>query len=352
MSRYIESSASEPPALCSFTEKVQTVVKDIPFETPLRPQSLHEFVGQDSLRERLQLLIAAAKLRKEPAPHCLFGGPPGLGKTTLANIVAKSMQSNLVVTSGPALEKAGDLAGLLTNLQEGDILFIDEIHRLSRTLEEYLYPAMEDFSLDLMLDSGPSARSVKLQLKPFTLVGATTRLGALTDPLRSRFGLTLRLEYYPADILAKVVMRTSALLNIPLDQPSALAIAKRARGTPRIANHLVRWVRDYSQIRANHQINQEIVGQALDMLAIDLAGLDELDKKFLHILIDHYQGGPVGLNTLAVALSEAPETIEEVLEPYLIQEGYIQRTPRGRQATEKAYKHMGCISHTFGDAPL
>lgn len=333
MSRCIESTLAE---------------EDLPFEMPLRPQSLSEFVGQDALRERLELLIAAAQLRGEPAPHCLFGGPPGLGKTTLAHIVAKSMKSNLVVTSGPAIEKAGDLAGLLTNLQIGDILFIDEIHRLSRTLEEYLYPAMEDFSLDLMLDSGPSARSVKIQLKPFTLIGATTRLGMLTDPLRSRFGLTLRLEYYPAEILAKVVMRTGRLLNIPLDTDCALTIARRARGTPRIANHLVRWVRDYSQIRANHQVNQEIVDQALNMLAIDTCGLDELDKKLLHILIDHYQGGPVGLSTLAIALSEAPETIEEVLEPYLIQEGYMQRTPRGRQATEKAYRHMGFLPHPHG----
>lgn len=337
MSRCIESSLAE---------------KDPPFEMPLRPQSLSEFVGQDALRERLELLIAAAQLRKEPVPHCLFGGPPGLGKTTLAYIVAKSMQSNLVVTAGPAIEKAGDLAGLLTNLQPGDILFIDEIHRLSRTLEEYLYPAMEDFSLDLMLDSGPSARSVKIKLKPFTLIGATTRLGALTDPLRSRFGLTLRLEYYPAEILAKVVMRTSRLLGIPLDVPCALAVAKRARGTPRIANHLVRWVRDYAQIRANHQVNQDVIDQALNMLAIDTCGLDELDKKLLHILIDHYQGGPVGLSTLAIALSEAPETIEEVLEPYLIQEGYMQRTPRGRQATEKAYRHMGFLPHPHGATHL
>lgn len=325
MSRCIESTLAE---------------KDVPFEMPLRPQTLSEFVGQNALRERLELLIAAAKLRGEPVSHCLFGGPPGLGKTTLAHILAKAMNSNLVVTSGPAIEKAGDLAGLLTHLQKGDILFIDEIHRLSRTLEEYLYPAMEDFALDLILDSGPNARCVKIQLEPFTLVGATTRLGLLTDPLRSRFGLTLRLEYYPADILAKVVMRTSQLLHIPLDLSCALAIAKRARGTPRIANHLVRWVRDYSQIRANHQINQDIVDQALHMLAIDTCGLDELDKKLLHILIDHYQGGPVGLSTLAIALGEDPQTIEEVLEPYLIQEGYIQRTPRGRQATEKAYRHM------------
>lgn len=335
MSRCVESVESVESTLAE---------KDPPFEMPLRPQTLDEFVGQHAIRERLELLIAAAQQRGEPVSHCLFGGPPGLGKTTLAHIVAKSMKSNLVVTSGPAIEKAGDLAGLLTNLQQGDVLFIDEIHRLSRTLEEYLYPAMEDFSLDLMLDSGANARSVKIQLKPFTLVGATTRLGLLTDPLRSRFGLTLRLEYYPADILAKVVMRTSQLLNIPLDELSALAIAKRARGTPRIANHLVRWVRDYSQIRASNQINQEIVDQALTMLAIDTCGLDELDKKLLHILIDHYQGGPVGLSTLAIAVGEDPQTIEEVLEPYLIQEGYIQRTPRGRQATEKAYRHMESVT--------
>lgn len=328
MTRCVESSVAE---------------KDIPFEMPLRPQTLGEFVGQDALRERLELLIAAAQLRGEPISHCLFGGPPGLGKTTLANIVAKSMKSNLVVTSGPAIEKAGDLAGILTNLQAGDVLFIDEIHRLNRTIEEFLYPAMEDFVLDIVIDSGSNARSVKIQLPPFTVIGATTRLGSLSDPLRSRFGQILRLEYYPAEILAQVVMRTSQLLQIPLDAASALDIAKRARGTPRIVNHLVRWVRDYSQIRASHKINQEIVNQALNMLAIDVCGLDALDKKFLHILIEHYQGGPVGLNTLAIAIGEEPQTIEEVLEPYLIQEGYIQRTPRGRQATEKAYRHMESV---------
>lgn len=337
MARCVESSITE---------------KDIPFEMPLRPQTLGDFVGQNALRERLELLIAAAKLRKEPISHCLFGGPPGLGKTTLANIVAKSMQSNLVVTSGPAIEKAGDLAGILTGLQPGDVLFIDEIHRLNRTIEEFLYPAMEDFVLDIVIDSGSNARSVKIQLPPFTVIGATTRLGAISDPLRSRFGQIFRLEYYPAEILAQVVMRTSQLLQIPLDPLSALDIAKRARGTPRIVNHFVRWVRDYSQIRASHQINQEVVNQALNMLAIDICGLDALDKKFLQILIEHYQGGPVGLSTLAIAIGEEPQTIEEVLEPYLIQEGYIQRTPRGRQATEKAYKHMESVHSQYGASHL
>lgn len=315
--------------------------EDATFEVPLRPQSLADFVGQEALRERLEVVIGAARQRGEPLGHCLFGGPPGLGKTTLAHILAKAMGTNLVVTSGPTVEKPGDLAGLLTNLQEGDILFIDEVHRLSRPVEEYLYPAMEDFALDLIIDSGPNARSIKVKVKPFTLVGATTRLGLLTGPLRSRFGVALRLNYYEPETLARVVERTARILNLEMDPHSAFEIAKRARGTPRIANNLLRWVRDYSQMRTGSQLNCEIVGDALNMLAIDACGLDEIDKKILEVIIDHYAGGPVGLNTLAVAVGEEPHTLEEVHEPYLILQGFIKRTPRGREATIRAYRHLG-----------
>lgn len=315
--------------------------EDIAFEVPLRPQSLSEFIGQDALRDRLEVFIGAAQQRKEPLGHCLFGGPPGLGKTTLAHILAKAMGTNLVVTSGPAIEKPGDLAGVLTNLKSGDVLFIDEIHRLSRSVEEYLYPAMEDFSLDLIIDSGPSARSVKVKLNPFTLVGATTRLGLLTGPLRSRFGVTLRLDYYPSEVLSTVVKRTGRILNLDIDSDCSYEIANRARGTPRIANNLLRWVRDYSQMRAGSQMNKAIAQDALAMLSIDECGLDELDKKILEVIIDHYNGGPVGVNTIAVAVGEEAHTIEEVHEPYLILQGFIKRTPRGREVTDRAYTHLG-----------
>lgn len=317
------------------------VEEDVAFEVPLRPQSMSEFIGQDALRDRLDVFIGAAKQRSEPLGHCLFGGPPGLGKTTLAHILAKSMGTNLVVTSGPVIEKPGDLAGLLTNLKTGDVLFIDEVHRISRNVEEYLYPAMEDFSLDLIIDSGPSARSVKVKLNPFTLVGATTRLGLLTGPLRSRFAVTLRLDYYTPELLATVVQRTGRILNIDVDAPVALEIGKRARGTPRIANHLLRWVRDYSQMRTEGRLDLKVVQDALQMLAIDACGLDEMDKKILEVIIDSYDGGPVGLNTLAVAVGEEPHTIEEVHEPYLILQGFIKRTPRGREVTHRAYRHLG-----------
>lgn len=317
------------------------VEEDVAFEVPLRPQSLTEFIGQDTLRDRLDVFMGAAKKRSEPLGHCLFGGPPGLGKTTLAHILAKSMGTNLVVTSGPVIEKPGDLAGLLTNLKAGDVLFIDEVHRLSRNVEEYLYPAMEDFSLDLIIDSGPSARSVKVKLNPFTLVGATTRLGLLTGPLRSRFAVTLRLDYYTPELLATVVQRTGRILNIDLDPAVALEIGKRARGTPRIANHLLRWVRDYSQMRSAGRLDLQTVQAALEMLAIDACGLDEMDKKILEVIIDNYGGGPVGLNTVAVAVGEEPHTLEEVYEPYLILQGFIKRTPRGREVTHRAYQHLG-----------
>lgn len=315
--------------------------QDVTFEVPLRPQSLTDFVGQDSIRERLEVMMGAAKKRNEQLGHCLFSGPPGLGKTTLANILAKSMGTNLVVTSGPVIEKPGDLAGVLTNLKKGDILFIDEIHRMNRAVEEYLYQAMEDFALDLLIDSGPNARSVQVKLNAFTLAGATTRLGLLTSPLRSRFAFTCRLDYYPHDILQQIILRTSRILNLTLDEKSAEAIAKRSRGTPRIANNLLRWVRDYSQMRTGNKITPEVVHEALQMLSIDEKGLDEMDKKILNIIIDHYAGGPVGVNTIAVAVGEEASTIEEVYEPYLIMQGFIKRTPRGREVTSLAYEHLG-----------
>lgn len=322
------------------TEKASYIYEDAAFEVPLRPQSLTDFIGQNQIRDRLDVLIAAAKQRGESLGHCLFSGPPGLGKTTLANILAKVMGSNIVITSGPVIEKPGDLAGVLTNLKDGDVLFIDEIHRLNRTIEEYLYPAMEDYVLDLMIDSGPSARSVQVGLKKFTLVGATTRTGLLTAPLRSRFAFTCRLDYYePAD-LEKIIQRTSRILNLEIDKDACMEIAQRSRGTPRIANNLLRWVRDYAQIRANNQISQEVVFKALEMLSIDEKGLDEMDIKILDVIIKHYKGGPVGLNTIAMAIGEEAHTIEEVYEPYLIMQGFIKRTPRGREVTMLGHEHM------------
>lgn len=315
--------------------------QDASFETPLRPQCLEDFLGQEHVRERLEVFIGAAKKRKDTLGHALFYGPPGLGKTTLAHIIAKSMGTNLVVTSGPIIEKAGDLAGILTNLKEGDVLFIDEIHRLNRTVEEYLYPAMEDFSLDLMIDSGPSARSVQVTLNRFTLVGATTRSGLISAPLRSRFCFNCRLDYYEPEILKTILLRSAKILAISLDEPSALEIAKRSRGTPRIANNLLRWVRDFAQMRTDNKIDKTTVESALAMLSIDHLGLDEMDKKVLAVLIDHYQGGPVGLGTLALAVGEEADTISEVYEPYLIMQGFLRRTPRGREATSLAYQHLG-----------
>lgn len=317
------------------------VKEDEAFDIPLRPQSLAEFAGQDQIRERLEVVIGAAKQRGDVLGHCLFSGPPGLGKTTLANILAKAMGTNLVVTSGPAIEKAGDLAGVLTNLKEGDILFIDELHRLNRSVEEYLYPAMEDFALDLMIDSGPSARTVQVKLNRFTLVGATTRVGLLTAPMRSRFGFNCRLDYYPPQILETILKRTGRILNLDLTSHCAMEIAKRARGTPRVANNLLRWVRDFSQMRSNSQITKDVVDQALNMLSVDEKGLDEMDKKILNVIIDHYCGGPVGINTIAVAIGEEGSTIEEVNEPYLIMQGFLKRTPRGREVTALGYEHMG-----------
>lgn len=314
--------------------------QDATFEVPLRPQGLHEFVGQDSVKERLEVMIGAAKQRGEPLGHCLFNGPPGLGKTTLASILAKAMGTKLVVTSGPVIEKPGDLAGVLTSLKEGDVLFIDEIHRMNRAVEEYIYTAMEDFMLDLVIDSGPSARTIQVKLNKFTLAGATTRCGLLTAPLRSRFAFTCRLDYYPADTLQTIILRTGRILNVQIDSAAAMAIAKRSRGTPRIANNLLRWVRDYAQMRANNQINEQTAMKALDMWLIDEKGLDETDKRILEVLIDFYHGGPVGVNTIAAAIGEEAETIEEVHEPYLLMQGFIERTPRGRKATALAYQHL------------
>lgn len=314
--------------------------EDKSFEVPLRPQSLSDFVGQDMVRDRLEVFIGAAKQRKEPLGHCLFSGPPGLGKTTLATILSKAMGTNLVVTSGPVIDKPGDLAGVLTNLQEGDVLFIDELHRLNRSVEEYLYSAMEDFVLDLMIDSGPNSRSVQVKLNKFTLAGATTRLGLLTAPLRSRFAFTTRLDYYEPEVLVKIVQRTGRILNLVIDDDGAMEIARRSRGTPRVANNLLRWVRDYSQMRADNIVNRDVVKKALAMIAIDDLGLDEMDKKILETLIDHHKGGPVGLNTIAAAIGEEGHTIEEVHEPYLIMQGLLKRTPRGREVTARAYQHL------------
>lgn len=316
------------------------IKEDVSFEMPLRPACLEDFIGQEEVKERLDVLMGAAKLRGEALGHSIFSGPPGLGKTTLAHIVAKSMGSSLVISSGPVLEKPSDLVGILTNLQEGDILFIDEIHRLPRNVEEYLYPAMEDFMIDLMIDSGPHARSVQLKLNHFTLIGATTRFGLLSAPLRSRFPFTCRLDYYPIEALEKILKRTSHLLKLVFDEEALSEIASRGRGTPRIANNLLRWVRDYAQMRAGNKINKEVAISALKMLSIDERGLDELDKRILTVLIDHYEGGPVGINTIAVAIGEESHTIEEVYEPFLILQGFLKRTPRGRMATSLAYQHL------------
>jgi Holliday junction DNA helicase RuvB len=312
----------------------------VPFEAPLRPLSLDDFTGQESVKERLTVLIGAAKQRGEALGHCLFNGPPGLGKTTLAHIIAKAMGTQCIVSSGPVLEKAGDLAGILTNLKEGDVFFIDEIHRLSRSVEEYLYTAMEDFSLDLLIDSGPAARSVQVKLNRFSLVGATTRVGLLSSPLRSRFALNLRLDYYAPNVLEQILLRSAKILKVVLDKEAAGAIALRARGTPRIANNLLRWVRDYAQMQGTSRIDAKTAGIALDMLHIDHLGLDEMDKKILQVMIAHYQGGPVGISTLAAALAEEAHTLEEVHEPFLILQGFIKRTPRGRVATPLAYAHL------------
>jgi Holliday junction DNA helicase RuvB len=314
---------------------------DAALEMTLRPSLFSEFTGQAKVKERLEITVAAAKGRAEPIDHVLLSGPPGLGKTTLANIIAKAMGANLKNTSGPTIEKAGDLAGLLTNLEEGDVLFIDEIHRLQKTIEEYLYPAMEDFKLDIIIDQGPNARSVRLNLPRFTLIGATTRSGLLTSPLLTRFPIRERLDYYQAEQLQHIVLRSARLLNIEIEDQGAREIARRSRGTPRIANNLLRRVRDYAQVRHEGRVTAPIADQALAMLEIDENGLDEMDKRILETLIVKFGGGPVGISSLAVAVGEESDTIEEVYEPYLIMEGYLKRTSQGRVATELSYKKLG-----------
>lgn len=309
-------------------------------EKKLRPLSFDDFTGQDQVLENLQIFVKAANLRNEALDHTLFHGPPGLGKTTLANILANELNVGIKITSGPVLDKPGDLAGLLTNLEERDVLFIDEIHRLSPVVEEYLYSAMEDFKIDIMIESGPNARSVQIHLNPFTLVGATTRSGLLTAPMRARFGIQSRLQYYNTELLSTIVERSSTILGVPISLEAAIEIAGRSRGTPRIANALLRRVRDFAQIKGNGKIDIEIARFALNALHVDQHGLDEMDNKILSTVIDKFKGGPVGLSTLATAVSENAETIEEVYEPFLIQEGFIFRTPRGREVTEKAYKHL------------
>ena len=317
--------------------------EDATFESPLRPQNLTDFVGQERICEQLEVFIGAAKMRGDVLGHVLFSGPPGLGKTTLSHIIASQMGTNITITSGPVIERAGDLAGILANLKEGDILFIDEIHRMSRVIEEYLYPAMEDFQLDLVIDQGSNARSVKVKLNRFTLVGATTRLGLISAPLRSRFGINLRLDYYTPDVLEKILSRSSTILETEFDKESLQEIAQRSRGTPRIANNLLRWVRDYAQMRAKGQnpITKQIAQSALEMLSIDQRGLDQMDIRLLSMLIDHYAGGPVGVQTLALACGEETHTIEEVHEPFLIMLGLLKRTPRGRMVTDAAFTHLG-----------
>src|SRR6266536_3621002 len=325
---------------------------DVVLELTLRPSLFSDFTGQAKVKERLEIAVAAAKQRGEALDHILLSGPPGLGKTTLAYIIAKAMGTNLKSTSGPIIEKAGDLAGLLTNLEEGDVLFIDEIHRLQKTIEEYLYPAMEDFKLDIIIDQGPNARSVRLNLPRFTLIGATTRSGLLTAPLLTRFAVRERLDYYHAEQLQTIIVRSARLLNVDIDVQGAMEIARRSRGTPRIANNLLRRVRDFAQVRGAGHITAEVADQALAMLEIDENGLDEMDKRILEAVIVKFGGGPVGVNSLAVAVGEESDTLEEVYEPYLIMEGYLKRTPQGRVATELSYKKLGLKTATGSQPKL
>lgn len=319
----------------------ELVPQDQFVDRAIRPLTLADYIGQTDVKQQMEIFISAARQRREPLDHTLIFGPPGLGKTTLANIIANELNVAIKTTSGPVLEKAGDLAALLTNLEHGDVLFIDEIHRMSPAIEEILYPAMEDYQLDIMIGEGPAARSIKLELPPFTLVGATTRAGLLTSPLRDRFGIIQRLEFYDNDQLRSIVTRSADILGCPIDVEGAYEIARRSRGTPRIANRLLRRVRDFSEVRSNGEITRDIAGQALDMLSIDNNGFDHMDRRLLLTLIEKFNGGPVGVDSLAAAISEERDTIEDVLEPYLIQQGYIQRTARGRMATSHAYLQFG-----------
>ncbi|MBT4345335.1 MAG: Holliday junction branch migration DNA helicase RuvB [Flavobacteriales bacterium] len=316
---------------------------DVEIEQVLRPKLFTDFEGQDQIVDNLKVFIEAAKQREDALDHVLLHGPPGLGKTTLANIISNELDVNIKTTSGPVLDKPGDLAGLLTNLEERDVLFIDEIHRLNPIVEEYLYSAMEDYQIDIMIESGPNARSVQIEINPFTLIGATTRSGLLTSPLRARFGINSRLEYYKLDLLSKIVERSSSILDVDIDKAAALEIARRSRGTPRIANALLRRVRDFAQIKGNGKIDLKITQYSLDALNVDEHGLDEMDNRILTTIIDKFKGGPVGLTTISTAVGEQAGTIEEVYEPYLIMEGYLMRTPRGRQVTELAYRHLGKV---------